>query len=340
MRRLLYRYIKTIYGRLSIAFCLSLVSTGLFAQNPQPFEEWKQDLRPLMLDAGVDAQLAEQIIAHIQYLPRVIELDRRQPESTMSHETYLRKVIPEWKVQRARKLYARYYKELNGVARQTGVAERFIVALWGKESLFGKITGQYSVPSALATLAFDGRRADFFRKELINAAKILQQGHIRLEDMKGSWAGAMGHCQFMPSSFLRYAVDGDGDGKKDIWHNEKDVFASIANYLKKSGWDSEHTWGRQVKLLKAYESYQFGAEYRRPLSEWQAQGVRRYDLRDLPKVDIEAYLVAPGGKNGRIYLVYNNYDVLLRWNRSSYFATGVGYLADRIAYPAVPLVGR
>lgn len=305
-------------------------------QKLQPeveFQQWKLNLKTDILAQGATEILADKIITSLKYIPRVIELDRKQPESRMTHETYITKVIPEWKVKKAREEFKKNKVLLQKAENLTGVKARFIVALWGKESNFGSITGNYHVPSALATLAFDGRRAKFFRKELLAASKILAQGHIQLDNMLGSWAGAMGNCQFMPSSFLRYAIDADGDGKKDIWSNKHDIFTSMGNYLKESGWQSERTWGRQVQLKGNFKDYTLGKENKKSLLEWQAKGVRRSNHQDLPRVDIQAYLIAPGGEKGRIYLVYHNFDVIMRWNRSHYFATGVGYLADRIIYP-------
>lgn len=320
-------------GGLIIIFIasLSIAKADVVAE----FEQWKQTLKPKMLEQGAPEALVEQLILSLEYIPRVIELDRRQPEGTMTHETYLNKVIPPWKVKKARQAYQSNQLLLKEAEGLTGVSARFIVALWGKESNFGRITGQYHVPSALATLAFDGRRAKFFNKELMAATRILAEGHIKIDDMKGSWAGAMGHCQFMPSSFLSYALDANGDGKKDIWGNKQDIFASMGNFLAKSGWQKDRTWGRQVKLTKPFESYQIGKVHQKSLAQWQQDGVRRSDMSNLPAVDIDAYLIAPGGEKGRIYLVYNNFDVIMRWNRSHYFATGVGFLADQIGYPKI-----
>jgi membrane-bound lytic murein transglycosylase B len=301
----------------------------------EQFDVWKQALSPDMLSQGASEAQVVEIINSLKYIPRVIELDRRQPEGSMTHEEYMTKVIPEWKVKKAREEFKLNKPLLMQAEQSTGVKARFIVALWGKETNFGNITGNYHVPSALATLAFEGRRASFFRKELMAATKIIAEGHIDLADMKGSWAGAMGNCQFMPSSFLRFAVDANNDGKKDIWGDKQDIFASMGNYLAKSGWNPEGTWGRQVKLTKEFDSYSLGKKNKQALSKWQSQGVRRSTMQDLPKVDLDAYLIAPGGEKGRIYLVYNNFDVIMKWNRSHYFATGVGYLADRIGYPRI-----
>ncbi|MCW8876642.1 MAG: lytic murein transglycosylase [Kangiellaceae bacterium] len=323
--------------KIFFAFIALLLTTQIYASNApeKEFELWKIALKPQMTAEGASPELADEIIASLSYIPRVVELDRRQPEGTMTHEEYLTRVIPEWKVKKAREQY-KAHKELLAVAEQdTGVKARFIVALWGKESNFGSITGKYHVPSALATLAFDGRRAKFFTKELMAATKIIAEGHIGIDEMKGSWAGAMGHCQFMPSSFLRYAKDANGDGKKNIWGDKQDIFASMGNFLAESGWKKEQTWGRQVKLTKPFDNYQIGKKHKKSLANWQADGVRRSDMSDLPMVDLEAYMIAPGGEKGRVYLVYKNFDVLMRWNRSHYFATGVGYLADRIGYPRV-----
>jgi len=299
------------------------------------FEVWKETLKPDMLVQGADQQLVEEIIASLKFIPRVIELDRHQPEGRMSHEEYLTKVIPPWKVKKAREQFKLNQAILIQAENSTGVPAHYIVSLWGKETNFGTITGNYSVPSSLATLAFEGRRASFFRKELMAAVKILAEGHIELENMKGSWAGAMGNCQFMPSSFLQFAIDANSDGKKNIWSDKQDIFASMGNYLASYGWDKNKGWGRQVRLTKKFADYNIGKKHSQSLSQWQLLGVRRMDGRDLPVVELNGYLIAPGGEKGRIYLVYPNFDIIMKWNRSHYFATGVGYLADRIRYPKI-----
>jgi len=175
---------------------------------------------------------------------------------------------------------------LEEVAQKYGVQARFIVAFWGIETDFGRITGGFPLVPALATLAYDGRRSAYFRKELLNALEILDGGHIAPKDMVGSWAGAMGQCQFMPSSFLNFAVDGDGDGRKDIWTNRKDVFASAANYLSRSGWKGDQTWGRQVRLPDGFDAKLADLDVRKTLAEWQGLGVRRLDGSDLPVRDL------------------------------------------------------
>lgn len=206
------------------------------------------------------------------------------------------------------------------------------MALWGNESNFGAIMGKHPVVSSLVSLAYDGRREALFKKQLFAALDILQQGHIAPDQFVGSWAGAMGQSQFMPTSFLHYAEDFDGDGKKDIWTNKADVFASIANFLKSEGWDKELTWGRQVKLPSNFSLALAGLtkDKGKTLSDWQELGVRRYSGDNLPNVNVLAWLNAPDGEKGRIYLVYQNFQTLMKWNRSSYFGISVSYLADRI----------
>jgi len=328
--------IAPFYSVISILLIVFSAPIAAEQQNEKSsFDEWKLSLKPDMLKQGANKELVEKIITSLTYIPRVIELDRHQPEGRMTHEEYLTKVIPPSKVKRARIEYKKNLVKLKQAEASTGVPARIIVSLWGKETNFGTITGNYSVPSSLATLAYDGRRAKFFRKELMAAVKILAEGHIELENMKGSWAGAMGNCQFMPSSFLQSAVDANNDGKKDIWGDKDDIFASMGNYLARYGWDKNKTWGRQIKLSKSFNQYSIGKKHAQNLAAWALQGVKRMNGQDLPNVDIKAYLIAPGGENGRIYLVYPNFDIIMRWNRSHYFATGVGYLADRIAYPII-----
>ena len=208
---------------------------------------------------------------------------------------------------------------------------RFIVAFWGIETDFGRITGGFKVVPALATLAFDGRRGAFFRKELLHALRIIEEGHISAKQMTGSWACAMGQPQFMPSSFNGYAVDHDGDGRKDIWTTRDDVFASAANYLSRYGWRGDERWGREVRLPEGFDASLQGLKVKKPIADWAALGVTLRGGAPLPGKTLLASLILPGGKGGPAYLVYNNYRVILKWNRSHYFAIAVGHLADKIA---------
>ena len=317
---------------LSVVLGLTIASSA-FAQEKN-FDQYVESLKVEALQNGISAPIVRDAFADVNYKPRAVKADKNQPEKRLTLDEYIPKAVPEWKVKQAKALYKEHQTDLTRIGEQYGVQPRFIVALWGIESNFGKYTGNYSVVDALSTMAYEGRREAFFRKELISALTILDQGHISVDDMKGSWAGAMGQCQFMPSSFLNFAADGNGDGKKDIWNTKADVFASTANYLSQSGWDDSYTWGRQVKLPKDFDMTIEGRVEgkQKTLTQWSKLGVTRYDGRALPKLDpdIDAWLTAPDQADGRVYLVYNNYNALMKWNRSYYFALAVSHLADRI----------
>lgn len=302
-----------------------------FSLEAKPsFTEYVSALKVEALGKGFDEQLVERAFDNLHYREKVVKADKNQPEKRLTLDTYLATRVPDWKVQQAVALTAEHQVLLEKVEREYGVQKRFIVALWGNESNFGKIMGRHPVMQSLVTLAYEGRREALFKKQLFAALTILQQGHIPLEKFVGSWAGAMGQSQFMPSSFLDYAVDFDNDGKKDIWHNAADVFASIANFLKQEGWQYDLTWGRQVVVSDNFDFSLQGLKSKRLLTEWQALGVRRYNKSALPTRAIHASLIAPDGESGRIYLVYENFHTLMKWNRSSYFGVSVSYLADRI----------
>ena len=207
---------------------------------------------------------------------------------------------------------------------------RFVVTLWGVESDFGRTMGSYSVPAALATLAYEGRRGAMFRAELIASLKILDQGHVRADNMLGSWAGAMGQCQLMPTTFLSYAVDFDGDGRRDIWNDRADVLGSIANYLSRLGWRGNEGWGREVVVPGNFDARFAGLDSRRPIADWARLGVRPAGGAPFSGREPEASLVLPDGDGGTALLVYDNFRAIKRWNNSNYFAAAVGYIADSL----------
>jgi membrane-bound lytic murein transglycosylase B len=297
----------------------------------QEFGAWLQAFRKEAIGKGIPAAVVDQSLAGVAPIPRVLELDRRQPETTLTFDEYITRVVNGARVETGRARLQEHRELLGRVGMAYGVQPRFIVSLWGIETDFGRITGNFSIISALATLAYDGRRSAFFREELLNALRIVARGHIAAPELRGSWAGAMGQSQFMPSSYLAYAVDFDGDGRADIWNTRADVFASAANYLAKVGWRGDETWGREVRVPAGFDRALVDHnKVRKPISDWQSLGVRRTDGGDLPARDLEASVIQPGGSDGPSFLIYNNYRVLLRWNRSLYFATAVGFLADRI----------
>ncbi|XOV78743.1 MAG: lytic transglycosylase domain-containing protein [Aestuariibacter sp.] len=312
---------------------LTLISNVVLAENDEAaFQQYVVKLRQEALSKGFSPELLDKAFTDIKFYKRAVKADKNQPEFKQTLDTYLPKRVPKWKVDRAVALFNEHQALLQRVAEHYGVQARFIVALWGVESNFGRITGNYPVMSALTTLAFEGRRETFFKRQVFAALQILQEGHIETEQFYGSWAGAMGQSQFMPSSFLHYAQDFDGDGRKDIWQSLPDVLASIANYLASEGWDNSQTWGRQVTVPDGFDERLSGLhqEKMQSLLEWQRAGVRRLDGRDLPDRDIPASLIIPDDLTGRIYLVYNNFHTLMDWNRSTYFGVTVGHLSDRI----------
>src|SRR5947209_443671 len=262
-----------------------LAASGLTMRRAGAVEDdFSAFLSGLRRDAaaqGVRAVTIEVALRNTQYLPHVIELDRKQPERTMTFGEYLEKVVTSQRMDGARSQLAENRLLLEGIWRRFNVEPRFVVALWGIESDFGRVMGNYAVVSALATLAYDGRRSSYFRGELISALRILDQGHIRADDMVGSWAGAMGQCQFMPSTFLGYAVDYDGDGRRDIWNDRADVLASIANFVSRLGWRGGESWGREVVLPSGFDSRFTGLEVKRLTGEWSRLGIRSVDAGPL-----------------------------------------------------------
>ncbi|MEJ2762630.1 lytic murein transglycosylase [Photobacterium sp. MCCC 1A19761] len=296
------------------------------------FDEYVSGLKVEAREKGISESIINSAFEGIQFIERAVVADKNQPERKLTLDEYLPRAVPAWKIAQANALYRQHQAVLDRVGRHLGVQPRFIVALWGVESNFGRLMGNYNVIEALSTLAYEGRREAFFRNQVMAALEILDAGHITPKKMKGSWAGAMGQPQFMPTSFLSFAVDGNKDGRIDIWETEADVFASAANYLHQSGWDDQYTWGRQVQLPSRIDADLFGVEKSkgRSLAEWQRLGVRRLNGQALPRVDIQAWLIQPDDNKGRAYLVYNNYQTLLKWNRSHYFALAVSHLADQI----------
>ena len=317
---------------LFIVALILLPMGGVYAKNPANFNDWLQKFEIIAISKGIKKSVIKQAFDGIKYKSRIIELDRKQPEKTLSFQQYRKNILSKTRIKNGRKLLRQYNKTLTKISNEYGVPKHVIVALIGIETNYGRNTGGFNVIEALATLAYDGRRSEFFTNELISALKILQDGHISAKEMNGSWAGAMGQCQFMPSSFLRYAIDYNKDDKRDIWDTKLDVFASTANYLKQNGWKKGEKWGRKVKLTKHIDKKLFGLKIQKTLKEWHNLGIRKINGKALPNVaNMKASLIEfTNGKDKDIYLVYNNYRVLMKWNYSTYFATAVGLLSDII----------
>lgn len=271
------------------------------------------------------------VLDQVSLSERVLELDRRQPEFTQTFADYFnRRVTPE-RVTRGREVLERNRALLEQIRRETGVPPQYLVAFWGLETNFGGYLGDMAIPDSLATLACDDRRSRYFTGELISALKIIDAGDIALADMHGSWAGAMGHVQFMPSAYLRYAVDHDGDGRRDLFNSTEDALASAGNFLDALGWEPGLRWGREVRLPANFDYTLARGATARPLDEWRRLGITDAFGKALPAAPVNAVLRLPAGHRGPAFLTYRNFDVIMGWNRSVFYALAVGHLADRIA---------
>ena len=320
---------KNILGLVIITVALFItVRPGICTED---FSSWLEGLRQEARAKGIGEATLHEALDNLQPIARVIELDRKQPEFTQTFWRYLDARVTQTRIERGRTLLDLHAELLDSIENQYGVQPRFLIAFWGLETNFGDYMGSFPVIGALATLAHDPRRSDFFRSELLAALSIIDDGHIVANKMLGSWAGAMGQPQFMPSTFVRFAVDDDGDGKRDIWHSLPDVFASAANFLAKSGWQGDKTWGREVKLPPAFNLELAGLTVEKTLAAWQILGVRKISGADLPAINMKASLILPAGHSGPAFLVYNNFRTTLQWNRSDLYALAIGHLADRIA---------
>ncbi|WP_435275818.1 lytic transglycosylase domain-containing protein [Psychrobium sp. nBUS_13] len=330
-------------GVVALSFCG--LSQATFAQEQADFQTWLTELKVEAKQKGYSDELIEKALTGLKPYPKAIKSDRAQPEFKRTFKRYSTKRLSEWRIKTGLKMKKEHKDMLEKVGKAYGVQPRFILAFWGLETNYGTFTGNNDIIRSLATLAYDKRRGPYFRKELFNALTILKEGHIKLEDMKGSWSGAMGQGQFMPSSFLQLAQDFDGDGRKDIWHTHADVFASIANYLKHYGWNDQQTWGRQVTLPDNAKSLveqvkqttpEKGCRALRahsdklPLSQWNELGVRRLNNNDLPAVSLKATLTVPDGVSGDAFLTYGNFRTILRYNCANSYAITVGLLSDKL----------
>jgi membrane-bound lytic murein transglycosylase B len=305
------------------------------------FPVFVERLRVEAAERGISEDTIKLALTTLEPSPSVIERDQTQAELVLSIDDYLARRLTRPVIRTARANATKHKALLARVHDKYGVSPRFIVAIWGLESNFGRFSGVRPTIQALATLAWEGRRGPFFRGELMDALTILDRKHAALEQLKGSWAGAMGQTQFMPSSYLKWAEDFDEDGDRDIWRSTPDVFASIANYLKSHGWSSQRTWGREVTLPDSditairekagmrVEGCRAEREMTKllPLQAWRDLGVKTADGKALPRVEIEASLISTGK---RTFLVYGNYDALLEYNCAHSYALAVALLSERI----------
>jgi len=303
------------------------VSTA--AAAPGSFQTFLADLRNQARRAGISGATLDRALAGLQPNQKVLERDQHQPEFTLTWAKYRAMLITDQRITNGRAAYQQNRALFARVRDVYGVDPGVIIGIWGLESSFGTGMGDFHVIEALATLAWEGRRASFFRGELMAALHILDHGDVTPAHMMGSYAGAMGQPQFMPSSYLRYAVDFEGNGRRDIWTSKPDVLASIANYLQSSGWRGGDTWGQPVILAQGFTG-ETGRDARKSVAEWMRLGVRAGSNRPLPRPDIQAAVVQPDGPGTEAFLVYGNFAAIRRYNPSDYYALTVGLLGDSV----------
>ncbi|NQY81726.1 MAG: lytic murein transglycosylase [Alphaproteobacteria bacterium] len=315
----------------------SVLGCGLWANlsareiNPTDFAIWLVELRQEAIDQGVSVKLAHTALDNLTPSAFILSFDRRQPELSLGFWDYYARGVSANRVKTGKQKKQKNQSLLARISRKYGVQPRFLLAFWGLESDFGRIKGDHDLVQALVTLAYDPRRSDFFRTELIQLLKIIDAHHLTLKEARGSWAGAFGHTQFMPSTFAAFGVDGNQDGKIHLINSHEDALYSAANYLRKLGWDDEKTWGREVTIPKGFDYCLAQLERKKTLSEWQKLGITTAKGAALPRVELKASLIVPSGSGGPAFLVYDNFHRIMRWNRSIFFALNVGLLSDAIA---------
>jgi len=314
----------------------ALILIGLLLAQPaaaaQPeFSVWLEAFAVEARDRGISQPTLDASLANVERIPAVIELDRRQPKEPGDFCGYMDARLTRTRIARGRLLMKQHRTLLHRVSSEYGVPARFVVALWGLETNFGDYQGEYPVIDVLATLAYDERRGALFRKQLLAALRIVDEGHQNPADLKGSWAGAMGHTQFIPTSYQAYAVDFRGDGKRDIWSDDPtDALASTAAYLRNFGWRKGQPWGVEVTLPKGFNYSLTGERIKKSPTDWAALGVRDTKGRKVPNHG-RASILLPAGGRGAAFMIFNNFHVIERYNTADAYVIGVGHLSDRIA---------
>jgi membrane-bound lytic murein transglycosylase B len=294
------------------------------------FLQCKVNLVERAESTGFSSYITQTVIGNISPIKRVIALDKKQPEFTQTFEQYIKARVTDYHVRVGKEKLKQNKKLFDNLEKKYGVPRQYLVSFWGLETVFGKHKGKMSVLNSLATLACDERRSEFFTLELLNLFTLIETKQVSVEQLQGSWAGAMGHMQFMPTAFLKYAVDGDNDGKVDVWKSEVDALTTAANYLNKIDWQSKERWGREVKLPEnfAFDKVTFDQYY--PLNYFQELGITKTNNQALPAYDIQAELYLPSGHKGPAFLLYPNFNVIMTWNLSKSYALSVGLLANKL----------
>jgi len=301
-----------------------------FTPSDAGFKSWLSDFKKQAQKKGISNKTLEAAFKGVELNKKVLKSDKKQPEFTKTFFDYFNRAVSNTRIDNGLKNYQKHKPLLDEVTKKYGIPGRFLVAFWGLETNYGSYTGNIPIIESLATLAYDPRRSEFFTRQLFDALTILDKGHVSLKQMKGSWAGAMGQCQFMPSNYLQYAVDGDGDGKINLWDSLPDVFHSAGNFLQQLGWQAEENWGREVTLPKGFDFSLADNKTNRSLQAWSKLGITLADGREIPAADLQAKLLLAADYKGPAFLVYSNFKVIKRWNNADKYALAVGHLADRI----------
>ncbi len=325
-----------MYKCLGILFCVLVCPNMVMAQDAE-FAQCLSGLQQRARSEQLSTHAVDEVLANLKQQMRVLELDRSQPEFTQTFADYFQQRVTAERIERGQELLDQHQAFLTDLTRKYGVPGRYLVAFWGLETNFGSYLGKMPTLDSLATLACDERRSEFFTNELLHALALLERESLTPAEMRGSWAGAMGHTQFMPSAYRHHAIDGDGDGHVNLWRSERDALASGANFLVNLGWQKGQRWGREVLLPDDFPYVKTGLNNSQPVTYWRGLGVSFANGNPIPDIDMQASVLVPAGHSGPAFLVYPNFDVILRWNRSEYYALAVGLLADRLI-GAGPLV--
>lgn len=300
------------------------------AEAKENFAAWVSEFWPQASKYGISEKTFRRAFRGVRPDPEVLRAAEHQPEFVKPIWEYLSNAVSDFRIKKGRQKLARYSRQFAAIEKKYGVDRHYLAAIWGIESSYGSFKGTKYVIRSLATLAYTGTRKEFGRTQLLAALRILESGDIDPAHMKGSWAGAMGHTQFIPTTYHDYAVDFTGDGTRDIWRSISDALASTANFLKQKGWREGETWGYEVILPKDFDYGLADHNTVKTLREWARLGVRRVGKRAFPRPEDEAQLIVPAGAKGPAFLVINNFHVIKRYNNSTAYALAVGHLADRL----------
>ncbi|MGB1262431.1 MAG: lytic murein transglycosylase [Cognaticolwellia sp.] len=309
------------------AFCPLLAQATIANED---FSQCKNNLAKRAQSAGFSSYITKTVIDNISPIERVISLDKKQPEFTQTFEQYINTRVSAYHLRVGKEKLEQHKTLFDDLERKYGIPRQYLVAFWGLETVYGKHKGKMSVLNALTTLACDQRRSEFFTLELLNLFTLIETEKVAVEQLQGSWAGAMGHMQFMPTALLKYAVDADHDGKVNVWQSELDAITTAANYLNKIGWQANELWGREVKLPEDFAFGKVAFDQYYPLSYFQQLGVKKANNQPLSNYDIQAELYLPSGHLGPAFLLYPNFNVIMKWNLSKSYALSVGILANKL----------